>query len=295
LQQDLKDLETSIADSKESIATLTEEIKALTEGIEALDKEVAESTATRKEEHEDYTELMSSDTAAKELLGIAKNRLNKYYNPKLYKPPPKRELSEEQQIYSNMGGELAPTAAPGGIAGTGVTAFAEIHEHRADAVVAPPPPPESFKAYAKKGEEATGVIAMVDLLIADLDKEMQEAETNEKDAQKEYEAFMEDAAEKRATDSKSITDKEGYKADAEATLEAAKEGQTSKVKELMATEQYIASLHSECDWLIANFDIRKQARADEVEALKNAKAVLAGADYSFVQKDDATRSLRGKQ
>jgi chromosome segregation ATPase len=293
LQQDLKDLETTIADSKETIATLADEIKQLTKGIEALDKDVAESTATRKEEHEDYSELMSSDAAAKELLGLAKNRLNKYYNPKLYKPPPKRELTEEQRIYTNMGGELAPTAAPGGIAGTGVTAFVQIHEHRSISDVAPPPPPEAFKAYSSKGDESTGVIAMVDLLIADLDKEMTEAETAEKDAQKEYEAFMADAAEKRATDSKAITDKEGYKADAESALEAAKEGQTSKVKELMATEKYIASLHSECDWLISNFDIRKQARADEVEALKNAKAVLAGADFSFVQKEDVTRALRG--
>jgi len=295
LQQDLKDLETTIADSKETIGTLTDELKQLTEGIKALDKNVAESTATRKEQHEDYSELMSSDAAAKDLLGIAKNRLNKYYNPKLYKPPPKRELSEEQRIYTNMGGELAPTAAPGGIAGTGVTAFGQIREHRSISDVAPPPPPESFKAYSKKGEESTGVIAMVDLLIADLDKEMTEAETTEKDAQKEYEAFMSDAAEKRATDSKAITDKEGYKADAEAALEAAKEGQTSKVNELMATEKYIASLHSECDWLVSNFDIRKQARADEVESLKNAKATLAGADFSFVQKQDVAHSLRGSQ
>jgi hypothetical protein len=268
LQRDLKDLETTIADSTETIATLADEIKALSEGIKALDKDVAESTETRKEEHEDYTELMASDTAAKELLAMAKNRLNKYYNPKLYKAPPKRELSEEERISSNF-------------------ALVQIHEHRAG--VAPPPPPEAVKAYAKKGEESGGVIAMVDLLVADLDKEMTEAETTEKNAQKEYEQFMSDAAEKRATDSKDLTDKEGYKAEAESELEAAKEGKTAKVKELMATEQYISSLHAECDWLISNFDLRKNARAGEIDALKNAKAVLSGADFSFVQ----TRALRG--
>lgn len=41
---------------------------------------------------------------------------------------------------------------------------------------APPPPPETFGAYSKKGQESSGVIAMIDLLIADLDKEMQQAE-----------------------------------------------------------------------------------------------------------------------
>merc|ERR1719183_2165249 len=98
LQQDLKDLEATIEDSKETIATLTEELKALSDGISALDKDVAESTETRKEEHSDFTELMASDSAAKQLLGMAKNRLNKFYNPKLYKAPPKRELSEAERI-----------------------------------------------------------------------------------------------------------------------------------------------------------------------------------------------------
>jgi len=151
-------------------------------------------------------------------------------------------------------------------------------------VEAPPPPPESFKAYAKKSEESGGVIAMMDLLVADLDKEMTEAETAEKEAQKEYESFMGDAAKKRATDSKAVTDKEGFKADAESELETAKEGKVAKVKELMATEKYIGSLHSECDWLMANYDLRKEARAGELDDLKNAKAVLSGADFSLLQR-----------
>merc|ERR1719378_1724420 len=130
---------------------------------------------------------------------------------------------------------------------------------------------------------------MIDLLIGDLDKEMTEAETSEKHSQKEYEAFMSEAAAKRATDSKDLTDKEGYKAEAESELQTAKEGKTAKVKELMAPEKYISSLHAECDWLLSNFDVRKTARAGEVESLKTAKAVLSGADFSFVQ----TRALRG--
>merc|ERR1719359_471911 len=95
LERSIKDLDTAIDDTKEGIETVTGEIEALTEGIKKLDKAVAEATEQRKEEHEEYTELMASDSAAKELLGFAKNRLNKFYNPKLYKPPPKRELTEE--------------------------------------------------------------------------------------------------------------------------------------------------------------------------------------------------------
>merc|ERR1719359_1278072 len=97
LEHTIKDLGTTIDDTKEGIETVSAEIAALTEGIKKLDKAVAEATAQRKEENEEYTQLMASDSAAKELLGFAKNRLNKFYNPKLYKPPPKRSLTEDER------------------------------------------------------------------------------------------------------------------------------------------------------------------------------------------------------
>merc|ERR1719352_2173741 len=87
LQRSVSDLETAIEKGKEAVATLADEIKALEDGIKALDKSVAEATEQRKEENEDFTQLIASDAAAKELLGFAKNRLNKFYNPKLYKAP----------------------------------------------------------------------------------------------------------------------------------------------------------------------------------------------------------------
>merc|ERR1719160_2491221 len=146
LDLDISDLGKAIADEKESIASLKSEIAALEDGIKKLDKSVAEATSTRKEEHDEYVKTLAANTAAKDLLSFAKNRLQKFYNPKLYKAPPKRELSEEDQITVNMGGTLAPTAAPGGIAGTGIGL----------AQVAPPPPPEANLAYKKSGEESGG-------------------------------------------------------------------------------------------------------------------------------------------
>merc|ERR1712060_808878 len=103
------------------IATTTDEIAQLTAAIKALDKEVAEATQQRQDENKAFTEMMASDSAAKELLGIAKNRLNQFYNPKLFKPAPKVELSAEERILVSQGGTASPTPAPGGIAGTGVT------------------------------------------------------------------------------------------------------------------------------------------------------------------------------
>merc|ERR1719224_164359 len=156
LETTVSDLEKEIEDTKESVATLTDEIAALKKGIVDLDKQVEEATENRKEENEDYTVLMASNTAAKELIEIAKNRMNKFYNPSMYKAPPKRQLSEEERVTLNMGGTLAPTEAPGGIAGTGVTVL--ISEHNQGA---PPPPPETWGAYSKKNEESNGVLAMM--------------------------------------------------------------------------------------------------------------------------------------
>merc|ERR1719478_1082502 len=126
-------------------------------------------------EHDDYVESLAANNAAKDLLSFAKNRLNKFYNPRLYKAPPKRQLTEEERITVSNGGTLAPTAAPGGIAGTGVTVLADVSAH-----AAPPPPPATAAAFSKKSEESNGVIAMIDLMIGDLTKEMTEAETTEK-------------------------------------------------------------------------------------------------------------------
>merc|ERR1719203_1204853 len=118
---------------------------------------------------------------------------------------------------------------------------------------------------------------MIDLLIKDLTKEMTEAETDEKDAQADYEQMMRDSAAKRTTDSKVLAAKTSAKADTEAELQAHTEKHEDGSKELMATLKYISSLHAECDWLLQYFDVRKDARAGEVESLKQAKAVLSGA------------------
>merc|ERR1719291_918592 len=285
----------SIEKSENGIAQATEDIAALTAAIKALDESVAEATTQRKDENEEFKALIAADSAAKELLEIAKNRLNQFYNPSLYKPPAKTELSAESRIVSSMGNPdgIVTTTQPGGIANTGVTVFAQVSLHRQSGQVAPAPPPETWGAYAKKGEENTGVIAMVDLLIKDLDTEMTEAETDEKESQKDYESMMAESAKKRAEDSKSLADKEKLKADLEMDLSELKRTKLSTFKELQATMKYIASLHAECDWLMQFFDVRKEARNGEIKSLVDAKAVLSGADYALVQEDAHHGSLRG--
>merc|ERR1711935_642270 len=160
----------------------------------------------------EHKELMQSDTTAKELILFAKNRLNKFYNPKLYKAPPKRQLSAGDQIYENEGGDI-PTEAPGGIANTGIS-FVQVSDE-----AAPPPPPATVAAYSKKSGESNGIIAMMDLLVQD---------------------------------SKSVTNKEGAKADLEGSLETNRGEKKAGLKQLMAVDKVLSDLHGECDWLLKN-------------------------------------------
>merc|ERR1719163_137922 len=173
LKVSIEDITTSLDQKTEAIATLADEIKTLQGEVADLDKSVMEATVQRKSENAEYTELMSSDNAAKEVLLFAKNRLNQFYNPKLHKAPPKREMSEQEEIATAMGSPDEDEEA---------TLFVQRAVHRvADT---PGPPPETWSAYAKKSEESAGVIEMINLLIRDLEKEMTEAKTQELEDQK---------------------------------------------------------------------------------------------------------------
>lgn len=274
------DEENAIATLEGGIATVTSEIAALVTGIKDLDQSVAEATAQRKAENSEFKDSLASNAAAKELLLFVKNKLNKFYNPKLHTAAAKVQLSPADSIADAFGGDVATSPAPGGIAGTGITALVQVSAH---ASLRDAQPPETWNAYTKQSEATTGVIAMMDLLIADLDKEITVSKTEEDNAQAAYQALMADSTEKRATDSKALTQKGSTKADLEAQLEVHKEARKEAGADLATTLQLIESLHAECDWLLQNSDVRKEARANEADALRKAQAVLAGADYALVQ------------
>merc|ERR1719293_444116 len=154
---------------------------------------------------------------------------------------------------------------------------------RSDADAAPPPPPETFGAYTKKSEESGGVIAMIDKIVLEMDVEMKEAEVEEKAAQEAYERLTADAGEKRTADAKALTEKEASMAKAEEALQLETDKTKGLGEQLMEVEQVLANVHNECDWLLKYYDMRKAARADEIDALGKAKDVLNGADYSLLQ------------
>jgi len=87
----VSDVEKVIASSKEDLKTILSEIATVTKGIKELDASVEAATRQRKAEHSASNNALAENGAAKQLLQMAKNRLNKFYNPKLVEAPPKQE------------------------------------------------------------------------------------------------------------------------------------------------------------------------------------------------------------
>jgi len=270
LERSLGDVETAIAATQESLDVVTEEIAALNQSIMELDKSTVEATEMRRGEHTAFTEMMQESSAAKELLGMAKNRLHKFYNPALHVTTPAPKVSREDQIYNAF-------------QGPGFTQLRQRQLRQADSFSVAPPPPEAPGPYEKQVEQNSGVLAMLDLLIKDLDTQMTEAKADEVHAQETYTELMHDSAAKRVTDSKSMTEKTLAKADMNKELLAHTDAKASTTKDMHATSEYLAQLHSECDWLLRYYGARKEARSSEINSLGDAKAVLKGADYSMLQ------------
>merc|ERR1719240_651262 len=240
-----------IGELTDAVAALADEIATLEQDIKDLDKAVAQATEQRKEEHADFNEMMQLNEAAMQLIEKAKNRLQKFYNPSMYKAAPKTENTMEEKIIE---------------AGT----FVQIKAHdEEDDEVAPPVAPEAPGGAYQKSEKSAGVIGLMDMMVKEIETDMKDAAYEEKTSQADYGKLMEESEATRAANSKGIVTK----------LEADKDALTAVSTDLDLIAATLGDLHMQCDFLLQNYDLRKEARTNEVESLKTAKAILSGANF----------------
>jgi len=147
-----------------------------------------------------------------------------------------------------------------------------------------PPPPPGFQSY-KKSAASGGVMDMLQQIINDA--KAMEAETirSEEDAQKAYEDYVKETNSSVEAKSKDIVNKSLIKSKKEASLVQKKEEKESVLIELEQLSNYNGELHSSCDFVLKNFELRQTARDEEVEALRQAKAILSGAKFSELLQD----------
>lgn len=257
LENSIHDTKNLLANAKAVLETLGTDISKLAAETKALDESVAEATKQRKLEHNAFVDELASDNAAIEILQIAKDRLNKFYNPQ------QAALASKTTV-------------------RGVVALQSAF---------------SFMQVGRKAQ-SNGVIALLNTLVKDIQKEVTEMKAAEKSGQSDYQQFMSESSEKHAAMAKALSAKESDKAEKEGSLQKHKKELKASNGEAMANAEYLRSLRQECDsWTATNFKTRKEARLSEISALKEAKAVLSGADtpdYSFVQVKLVTKHrLRG--
>jgi len=286
---DIDGLDQKISSLEENIAGMKVEVEEKEKIIGELDEAVATATEQRKSEHSEYNVLVKDTDVALVLLGKAKNRLAKFYNPNLHKEAPQKELSEEEKIIAASTPNFLQRALRRNM----------IRDDRE-------PAPDTWNGdYKTKAQGSSGVVALMDTLLHELEETKTVAKTDEANSQTEYEGFMEESKKNKAETEQAKTH---LKAELEDTAESLNNDQSSiaSAKEEMGDIiQETADLHAECDFLIQNYDFRQEARGTERESLVTALHALNGAEVeaeepeaeadaqSFLQQDPIAEEVGG--
>jgi len=136
-------------------------------------------------------------------------------------------------------------------------------------------PPEDFREYKKSGH-ASGVIALLNHIIEDSVNLQKAAMAAESDAQDAYFKLQQATKDTIVAKQASITDRQAEKATVEEEIVTTKSELGDSMDELESLAHSKADLHQNCDFFLKNFDAREEARAQEIEALGQAKAYLSG-------------------
>merc|ERR1719313_2041327 len=242
------DLEALIDDLKMTIAKLTKEIAELEAAIAETQMQLKRAGEDRDDEAREFQQTVADQRATQKLLAAAMAVLKGFYD-------------KEHEVYDLHGSLLQkPKTEPAG-----------------------PPPPPDFADYQK--QPSGGVMGLIAQIIKDAKAMEAEAVKDEEEATSTYESFVEESNASIESMQKSIADKEKKKATAEELLAEAEVSLDNVIKELDGLDTYKGELHSACDFVLKNFEIRQKARGEEVEALKQAKAILSGAKFeAFLQR-----------
>lgn len=230
--------------------------------VVAAKQAMSEATQQRQDENAEFITTVDLNKQAVDLIQKVKNRLNSYYNPQLVPSEAPEVLTAEEEVFQNA-----------------KSVFIQLHQQEAESDL-PEGQPETWEGGRKnKGQKGSSVLALMDMLCNDLNKDTQAMEHDETTSQKEYEKLQYDLAQSIAESTKAKNDASASKANAEADLQTAESTRSMREDELADVVKTIADLHAQCDFIIASFEERKAARENEISGLDKAKAILAGANF----------------
>jgi hypothetical protein len=240
LAHDIKKAEAKSERLESKSAALQAEIEKTIDEILETQKAMAEALANRNAEHDEYIQAMKDDQAAVSLLAKAISQMSAFYTNN------DKLLLQKQPSYSED-----PDAAPAALDGN----------------------------YGGRKSESTGVLAILEMIKEDVQKEMGEAKKAEADATKEFgELRSANTQTEEALNQKKISLSQ-QKADTDQTNTQTEKLISGKKESMGATAEEKEALKADCDWIRTSFDARREKRAVELDGLQVAKSSLLGAGY----------------
>jgi len=139
----------------------------------------------------------------------------------------------------------------------------------------PEAPPEGAAEY-KQSTGGAKVLKLLNSILDDENKVMERAVQEDKEAQAGYSEFLRQSKHTVAHTKKLLVEVTGKKAEMDEELALAKADMKSALDQGKALHSTLGSLHKTCDFLTENYEIRREARTQEIEALGVAMNVLSG-------------------
>jgi hypothetical protein len=130
--------------------------------------------------------------------------------------------------------------------------------------------------FTGQQEEAGGVMALLEVILADFSNVKADTLAAEAVAAKSYDDFMTEAKRNKATKSKAIEMDESDKIAAEAKLQSDTNDLKSTQDQLLAANRYHDTLVPQCVDKGQTFDERAGSRREEIQSLKEALTILEG-------------------
>jgi len=140
-------------------------------------------------------------------------------------------------------------------------------------------PPVPQMEY-KKSKAAGGAMQLLEKLIQEAKQLIEDSKAGEMEAQAGYEQTVADTNASVGALQTEVATKSKQKAHASKDLQETEEDIAATADEIEELQKYSTGLHEECDYVLKNFNVRQKARAEEIEALQQAKQILSGATLS---------------
>jgi len=240
IDHDIEQTKASLERMENTKKELEEEINQLESDINATKEDMAELLHMRNKDVADFRQALNDDSDAVGLLKKAIVALSEYYKRNNMPIP---ELIQQSPEYT---------------------------EDRDKA------PDTTFSSKGSRKSETGGILAILEMLVEDCQKEMKEGRSDDADAQEKY--LNQNAALQESLDSQEKTkvNTETQKADLEEKMRGSEKFKDGKEADKGAEEDAKDSLYTDCSWVKTHFESRRDKRKTEIQGLVDAKAFLAG-------------------